>query len=148
MDCANPTAKGPNGRLGSMHHLRLTVTDLDKAHGFYGPLLTFMGYELFQRNSERLAWAGAIAGTGRQFVIVTLASEEHRHETSNRMRPGLHHFAFCADSPAEVDALYSLMVTAGAKTEGPPASYDYQPGYYSVYFRDPDDTKIEFVHVP
>jgi hypothetical protein len=28
-----------------------------------------------------------------------------------------------------------------------PAEYDYEPGYYAVFFSDPDDMKLEFVHV-
>jgi catechol 2,3-dioxygenase-like lactoylglutathione lyase family enzyme len=148
MEDANDTAESPVGRRGSMHHLRLTVTDLAEAHGFYGPLLGFMGYELFQRTPARLGWVAAAPGGGRQFVIVTLAAEEHRHERANRRRAGLHHFAFCASSRADVEALHALMTIAGARTEGPPAAYDYQPGYYAAYFLDPDGTKIEFVHVP
>jgi hypothetical protein len=30
----------------------------------------------------------------------------------------------------------------------PPADYSYEPGYYAVFFSDPDGMKLEFVHVP
>jgi hypothetical protein len=26
--------------------------------------------------------------------------------------------------------------------------YDYEPGYYAVFFADPDGMKLELVHVP
>jgi hypothetical protein len=29
-----------------------------------------------------------------------------------------------------------------------PAEYDYEPGYYAVFFTDPDGMKLEFLHVP
>ena len=32
--------------------------------------------------------------------------------------------------------------------ENEPAEYDYIPGYYAVFFHDPDGIKLEIVHVP
>ena len=29
-----------------------------------------------------------------------------------------------------------------------PRQYDYLPGYYAVFFTDPDGLKLELVHVP
>jgi glyoxylase I family protein len=29
-----------------------------------------------------------------------------------------------------------------------PQEYDYIPGYYAVFFHDPDGIKLEIVHVP
>jgi catechol 2,3-dioxygenase-like lactoylglutathione lyase family enzyme len=29
-----------------------------------------------------------------------------------------------------------------------PREYDYVPGYYAVFFADPDGIKLEFVHIP
>ena len=29
-----------------------------------------------------------------------------------------------------------------------PAEYDYEPGYYAVFVRDPDAFKLEVVHIP
>jgi glyoxylase I family protein len=43
-------------KTGSMNHLRLTVGDIPRAEAFYDPLLRFMGYELVEKDEERLAW--------------------------------------------------------------------------------------------
>ena len=32
--------------------------------------------------------------------------------------------------------------------ESGPAEYDYSPGYYAVFFYDPDGLKLEVVHQP
>jgi glyoxylase I family protein len=32
--------------------------------------------------------------------------------------------------------------------ESGPQAYWYQPGYYAVFFYDPDGLKLELVHVP
>jgi len=41
-----------------------------------------------------------------------------------------------------------LLVENGATVLNAPAEYDYEPGYYAVYFTDPDGMKLEFLHVP
>ena len=55
---------------------------------------------------------------------------------------------FAADNGEQVDALHDLLVKVGATVLGTPAEYDYLPGYYAVFFADPDGMKFEFVHVP
>ncbi len=70
----------------------------------------------------------------------------NRHH--DRYSPGLHHFAWNADSRAEVDALHRILVDRGLSVLDPPAEYHYEPGYYAVFFSDPDGLKLEFVHVP
>lgn len=41
-----------------------------------------------------------------------------------------------------------MLKRVGANVLDPPAEYPYFPGYYAVYFTDPDGVKIEFVHWP
>jgi catechol 2,3-dioxygenase-like lactoylglutathione lyase family enzyme len=64
------------------------------------------------------------------------------------LSPGLHHLAWNADSRAQVDELYRLLLQMKATVLDPPTEYDYQPGYYAVYFADPDGLKLELVHIP
>jgi len=54
------------GRIGSMNHLRLTVTDIPRAEQFYDPLLGFMGYRLVEKSGIRLAWAAMTPGGSRR----------------------------------------------------------------------------------
>jgi catechol 2,3-dioxygenase-like lactoylglutathione lyase family enzyme len=35
-----------------------------------------------------------------------------------------------------------------AEIESEPRDYDYMPGYYAVFFYDPDGIKLEIVHKP
>ena len=37
---------------------------------------------------------------------------------------------------------------AAAQILDPPAEYPYAPGYFAVYFADPDGLKFEFAFVP
>lgn len=66
----------------------------------------------------------------------------------NRYSQGLHHFAFNANSREEVNNFYTLLLEMGATILDPPAEYDYSPGYYAVFFTDPDGIKLELVHMP
>ena len=55
---------------------------------------------------------------------------------------------FDADSRDEVDRLHGEMVAAGATVLDAPAEYQYTPGYYAVFFADPDGLKLELCFAP
>jgi glyoxylase I family protein len=135
-------------RIGSMNHLRLTVTDIPRAERFYNPLLGFMGYQLVEESESRLAWAAMTQAGALQWVIVSVANGPNSTRPHDRYSPGLHHFAWAADSREEVDRLHSILLENGATVLDGPAEYSYEPGYYAVFFADPDGLKLEFVHVP
>jgi glyoxylase I family protein len=66
----------------------------------------------------------------------------------DRYAVGLHHLAFEADSRARVDELARWVRMQPVEIESEPQEYTYQPGYYAVFFYDPDGIKLEIVHVP
>ncbi len=66
----------------------------------------------------------------------------------DRYRVGVHHVAFEAASRAAVDERTDWLRSQGAEIESGPEAYWYQPGYYAVFFYDPDGLKLELVHVP
>ncbi len=135
-------------KTGSMNHLRLTVSDIPRAEAFYDPLLRFMGYELVEKDEVRLAWRMPSPAGNRQWLILSVAAEGSRHTGHDRYSPGLHHFAWNAENRQEVDRFHELLVERGVEVLDPPAEYGYEPGYYAVFFADPDGLKLELVHVP
>jgi glyoxylase I family protein len=66
----------------------------------------------------------------------------------DRYAPGLHHLAFDAPSREVVDTIAAWLREEGADIEGGPGERDYTPGYYAVFFFDPDGLKLEVVHQP
>jgi glyoxylase I family protein len=66
----------------------------------------------------------------------------------DRYAVGVHHVAFKAPSREAVDERYEWLKRQGAEIESPPREYDYVPGYYAVFFYDPDGIKLEIVHKP
>jgi glyoxylase I family protein len=76
------------------------------------------------------------------------AEARFRTDQFHRHRVGLCEIAFAADSRREVDELASEIERYGGKVTDVPRQYDYVPGYYAVFFTDPDGLKLEVVHLP
>ena len=61
---------------------------------------------------------------------------------------GLCEIAFAADSRQQVDELAAEIERHGGGVTDASRQYDYVPGYYAVFFTDPDGLKLEVVHLP
>jgi glyoxylase I family protein len=66
----------------------------------------------------------------------------------DRYATGLHHIAFDASSRDVVDAIAAWLRDEAAELDGEPGERGYSPGYYAVFFFDPDGLKLEVVHQP
>ena len=136
---------------GSMNHLALTVSDLERSARFYDRILGFIGYARVQvpqptqqlMKTPLLAWSGPSGS-----VTLRPAKGESASRTHDRNAPGLNHFAFNAEGRADVDRMHELLMSIGAQILDAPAEYPYAAGYYAVYFTDPDGIKLEFVYWP
>ncbi len=132
--------------LGAMSHLALTLRDLkDSEARFYKPLLEFLGYHKVEEDEAMTVW---FSDSARAAINLWQAADELKDRPHERYAPGFHHFAFAADSRTQVDALYHRLLEIDATVLDPPAEYDYTPGYYAVFFADPDGLKFEFAHMP
>ena len=81
-------------------------------------------------------------------IALQHAKPESNATSHDRYVPGLHHLAFHADGRADVDAFHRFLRGIGADVLDPPSEYDYTPGYYAVFFTDPDGLKLEGVYEP
>ena len=133
---------------GSINHLRLSVGDIAECEAFYDPLLTLLGYAQLPRDDDGRAWGRGDPTAGVQWLILSPAAAVHRHTPHDLTAPGFHHLAFNAESRAQVNAVYEIVRRCGAEILDPPAEYDYEPGYYAVFFLDPNGLKLEVVHIP
>ena len=66
----------------------------------------------------------------------------------DRYALGVHHIAFGAGSRAVIDERAAWLRDNGHTIESGPEEYGYAPGYYAVFFYDPDGIKLEIVHRP
>jgi glyoxylase I family protein len=134
----------------SVDHLDLVVTSLQRSLAFYRGLLEPLGYvrvsEIEGERGERVVYVGRIGGMGS--VSLREAQSDAHAVPYDRYGVGLHHLAFSASSRRTVDERAAWLREQGAEIESGPAEYDYTPGYYAVFFYDPDAIKLEIVHRP
>lgn len=130
--------------LGALSHVAFSVRDLDRSATFYDLVLGFLGYERWPAVDGQAKWKKPGVG----IVLLYAAQADSRDKPHDRYAPGLHHYAFAADSRAEVDALHALLVDHGATILDAPAAYTYTKDYYAVFFADPDGLKLELCYVP
>ncbi len=136
--------------MSPIDHLDLVVTSLQRSLAFYCGLLEPLGYvrltEIEGERGERVLYLGRICGMGS--VSLREAQSDAHPAPYDRYGVGLHHLAFSAHSRATVDERAAWLRAEGAQIESEPREYDYTPGYYAVFFYDPDGLKLEIVHVP
>jgi catechol 2,3-dioxygenase-like lactoylglutathione lyase family enzyme len=131
-------------------HLDLVVTSLDRSLSFYRGLLEPLGYvrtsEIEGERGERVVYLGREGGMGS--VSLREAQSDAHGVPYDRYGVGLHHLAFGAPSREVVDERAEWLRAQGATIESGPEEYGYTPGYYAVFFYDPDGIKLELVHRP
>jgi glyoxylase I family protein len=130
-------------------HLDLVVSDLERSLGFYIELLAPLGFtrtsEIEGERGERVVYIG---GTGGPSVSLREAQSDAHPVPYDRYAVGIHHLAFVASSREQVDERAAWLSDRGAEIESGPEEYGYTPGYYAVFFYDPDGIKLEIVHKP
>lgn len=129
-------------KLGAIHHIALSVSDMKRSEAFYNRLLGFMGYEQGEKTEQLILWASSHS------AITISPTNPHFNQKCDRYSPGLHHLAFSADSREDIDKLYQELIQQQVTILDSPAEYGYLPGYYAVYFLDPDGIKLELAHTP
>jgi glyoxylase I family protein len=136
--------------MTAIDHLDLVVTSLERSLEFYRGLLEPLGYvrlsEIEGERGERVLYLGRIGGMGS--VSLREAQSDAHAVPYDRYGIGLHHLAFAAHSRDAVDERAAWLRERGAEIESGPEEYDYTPGYYAVFFYDPDGLKLEIVHQP
>ncbi|MEW6271290.1 MAG: VOC family protein [Thermodesulfobacteriota bacterium] len=127
----------------SIDHVDLTVGDLERSTEFYGKVLGALGFRRVAHESY-VAWGNAHMNVG-----LRAAAPAESGKGFDRRRIGFHHLALKARSRADVDRFHAFLVREGLTVLDPPAEYpQYGPGYYAVFFADPDGMKLELVHFP
>ena len=134
-------------RTSGVHHVDLVVSSIERSLPFYRELLSPLGYHrVGEVEGERGETIWYLSGPGTSIGLREAQTE--REQPFDRYEVGLHHLAFEASSRAAVDERSAWLRTHGVELESGPEEYGYSPGYYAVFFFDPDGIKLEIVHVP
>ncbi|HSX23001.1 MAG TPA: VOC family protein [Gaiellaceae bacterium] len=132
-------------RSGGVHHVDLVVSSIERSLPFYRELLGPLGWHgIGEVEGERGETIWYLSG---QETSIGLRQAQTAGSV-DRYALGLHHLAFEVQSRAVVDERAEWLRTAGAELESEPQEYTYMPGYYAVFFYDPDGIKLEILTVP
>lgn len=114
-------------------HIDLRVRNRDAAQRFYAQVLPAIGFRVDKSGQH---W-GLFEAEGEGAVEFFVFEEADFEPNGNRI-------AFWAPSREAVDTVGEVVRKAGAKNiEGPELCVEYSPGYYAVFFEDPDGNKLE-----
>jgi len=134
-------------RSTGIHHIDVVVSSIERSLPFYRDLLGPLGWHgVSEVEGERGETIWYLWGPGSSVGVREAQSERDR--PPDRYEVGLHHIAFEAVSRAVVHERAEWLRAQGVEIESGPEEYWYQPGYYAVFFYDPDGLKLEIVHVP
>lgn len=115
-------------------HIDLRVKNREAAQRFYSEVLPALGFRVDKSGEQ---W-GSFEAEGGKAVEFFCFEEEADHQ------PNANRIAFWAESRAAVDKVADVVRQAGGKNlEGPELCLEYSPGYYAVFFEDPDGNKLE-----
>ena len=124
----------PTIRTGPVHHLRLTVTNLDRARDFYMGVLGF----------EQIASlpTGALLTNGSIILGVGPAPDGgHPGDSFDENRVGLDHLSLAVSDRAALDDAVRALDQKGVEHSGVVDLEDF--AIHVVNFRDPDNIALE-----
>ena len=130
--------------MAGIDHLMINANRYEASVKFYSWLMPKIGYP------EKHSYDGedpviGFAGPGGSLWLSNSAANM-RSDNFHKRRVGLREVAFRAETRAEVDAVAKDVESNGGKILDAPQEYpQYAPGYYSVFFTDPDGLKLEVV---
>jgi len=129
----------------ALHHVDLVVSSIERSLPFYRDLLAPLGFHrIGEVEGERGETIWYLSGADCSIGL----RESQSEGPFDRYRVGLHHLALEAASRAVVVERADWLREQGAEIESGPEEYFYSPGYFAVFFYDPDGLKLEIVHVP
>jgi glyoxylase I family protein len=131
----------------SVQHVDLVVSSIERSLPFYRELLAPLGFHrIGEVEGERGETIWYLSGAAS--AIGLREAQTPSEGPYDRYRVGLHHLAFEVHSRGAVNERADWLRAQGAEIESGPEEYAYLPGYYAVFFYDPDGMKLEIVHIP
>lgn len=137
--------------MEAIDHLDLVVGDFDRSLAFYTDLLRPLGYvrhgQIEGERGEHVVYITRPGGYGA-VSIRQQQSAAHDEKPYDRYAIGIHHICFSASNRETVNRIAEWLRDHGHEIESGPEEYGYTPGYYAVFFYDPDGIKLEVLHRP
>jgi glyoxylase I family protein len=131
---------------GDIHHLRLTVTDLERSRSFYTNLLGFnVAVESPEATDPESTALAAVLFGGivmiRGNLLLGLRPVARAEDAFDEDRVGLDHLSFGVPSQDDLERAVALL-DEHAVPHGPITALE-SFGIYVLPFRDPDNVQLE-----
>ena len=131
-------------RSSGVHHVDLVVSSVERSLPFYRDLLGPLGFHrICEVEGERGETIWYFAGPGSSVGI----RKAQGLGGIDRYRIGLHHRRVRGGLAGGRGRAPRLARRLGRGDRDAAARVRYMPGYYAVFFYDPDGIKLEIVHV-
>ena len=114
-------------------YVTLGTNDLQKNAAFYDKICAEFGVGRMMEEDTFIAWGTMDGGCG---IALSKPFDGQPATVGNGVMA-----AFQAKDKEQVDKVYNLAISLGAKDEGP-AGPRGDGGFYAGYFRDPDGNKL------
>jgi catechol 2,3-dioxygenase-like lactoylglutathione lyase family enzyme len=132
--------------LGGIHHIRLTVTDINRSREFYTELLGFQiaaeapaSHDPKSDPSYPVLWGGVVMARGNYLLGLRPVAE--KGDSFDEDRVGLDHLSFNVESRAAMNAAIKVLDERGV-THGEVRELT-SFGICVLPFRDPDNIQLE-----
>jgi catechol 2,3-dioxygenase-like lactoylglutathione lyase family enzyme len=131
--------------ISGLHHVDLAVHDVERSLAFYHAVLGPLGLTEAARYPTHRGTENVIhLHLGRQMLGLRPADGgEHRYYDV-----GVEHLGVFVDSRQEVDETYERCLELGVRIHHQPEEDRDEPGYWAVFFFDPDGFRIEVAQWP
>ena len=132
--------------LGGIHHLRLTVTDIERSRAFYTELLGFnVAVEAPPSDDPKsdptypVLWGGVVMARGN--YLLGLRPVAAKADSFDEDRVGLDHLSFSVESRAALNEAIKLLDERGVPRGEVRELTSF--GICVLPFRDPDNIQLE-----
>lgn len=123
-------------------HLGINVSDLQQAKAYYDQIMPLLGFELYRHDADQFAFR-RIGGKPGTYIFFYPARATHHFSRHNI---GLQHLAFIVPTREAVHAVHAKIQDLGADILYAPQEFpQYHPGYYAMFWLDPDGLMLEAV---
>src|SRR5947209_6831874 len=122
--------------MPQIYHTTILVSDINRSKPFYDGMFRLLGWREIAEGEQFKAYSDDHFSV---WIMPAKQSEPLRGYDA----PGVDHLAFHVERQEQVDQVYDWVLKSNARVDREPQKYpDYGTTYYSVFFFDPDGTRL------